>query len=401
MLPKGFIVNGVRCGIYKKAKKEDLALFYSNVSCAAAGLFTSNVVKAAPVIVSERHLKKTRGEARAVIANAGCANCCTGKRGEKDALFECRLTAEEFSIRPEEVLVASTGVIGSFMQMDKLAKGIDLLSIRTLENRSDPASGARAIMTTDTVPKVSSKKVFIGTKTVTLWAAAKGSGMMHPKLKKPHATMLAFILTDAAVEKAALDRLLLKAADNTLNKTTVDGDTSTNDALIMLANGLANNPPIAENTKHFYILAKAVNEICADLARKLARDGEGATKLIEVNVINAPDQRAAEKVAETVATSNLFKTAMFGNDANWGRIMAAAGRSGVHFNPEKTEVSIGRLTVFRNGMPTDYSEAKAKRILRQKEVTVLINLNRGKGSSRYYTCDLSCDYVKINASYRS
>ena len=401
MLPKGFLVNGVKCGIYKNRDKNDIAIFYSHFPCLCAGMFTSNLVKAAPVTVSVKNLKKSAGKTRLIIANSGCANCSTGERGIGDAVFECLLTGEELGIRPEEVLVASTGVIGQYLPMVNVIKGIDDLSIKIHAGKSDELAAARAIMTTDTRPKIVSKKIFINGKAVAVWGTAKGSGMIHPVLETPHATMFGFILTDAAAGKEVLNVVLGDAVEKSFNRVTVDGDTSTNDTVLLLANGLAGNGKIAKGSEGYKKFSKAVEEVCVELAKMMAADGEGATKLVEIKVKNAASAAAAKKIAETVATSPLVKTAMFGNDANWGRIIAAAGRAGVKFDPDKTDIFIGGMLVFRSGMPADFSEPKAKKILKQKKVNIILDLKQGKSQTTYYTCYFSFDYVKINASYRS
>jgi glutamate N-acetyltransferase/amino-acid N-acetyltransferase len=401
MLPKGFIVNGSKCGLYKNRDKQDIALFYSTAPCEASGMFTSNLVKAAPVLVSMKNLKKTKGSARAIIANSGGANCSTGARGLQDAAFECSLLASELGIKPEEALVASTGVIGQFLPMVNVIKGIDDLSIKILAAKSDELAAARAIMTTDTRSKIVSKKVLISGKAVTVWGTSKGSGMMHPTLKGLHATMFAFVLTDALVEKSALNGVLTGAVEKSFNCISVDGDTSTNDTVILLANGLAENKKISKGTADYVKFSAAVETVCVELAKMMAADGEGATKFVEIEVKNAASQAGAKKIAETIATSPLVKTAMFGNDANWGRIIAAAGRAGVNFNPDRTEIRIGNVLVFKNGMPANFSEVLAKKTIQQKKVKITVDLKQGKHRAAYYTCDFSFDYVKINASYRS
>lgn len=401
MLPKGFLVNGLKCGIYKNRDKNDIAVFYSMAPCSCSGMFTSNLVKAAPVLVSMKNLKKSKGSVRAIIANSGGANCSTGPRGLKDAEFECAMAAEELGIRPEEVMVASTGVIGQFLPMVNVIKGIDGLAMKVMSGKSDELAAARAIMTTDTKPKIVSKKINIAGKAVTVWGTAKGSGMMHPSLKGLHATMFAFVLTDAVIDKKALDAALDAAVEKSFNRVTVDGDTSTNDTVLLLANGLAFNRRITKNSKDFEKFSAAAEAVCVELAKMMAADGEGATKFVEIAVKNAGTAQGAKKIAETVATSNLVKTAIFGNDANWGRIMAAAGRAGVDFNPDRTDVFIGDILVFRGGMPAKFSEARAKKTLQSKAVKITIDLKQGKQEAVYYTCDFSFDYIKINASYRS
>jgi len=355
MLPKGFLVNGVKCGIYKNRDKNDIAIFCSDTLCACVGMFTSNLVKAAPVLVSMKNLKKSADTAKVIIANSGGANCSTGKRGMVDAAFECSLVAEELGIRPEETLVASTGVIGQFLPMVNVIMGIDKLALKVMAGRSDELAAARAIMTTDTKPKIVSKKIFVGGKPVVVWGVSKGSGMMHPALKAPHATMFAFILTDVLADRDVLRASLEGAVEKSFNRVSVDGDTSTNDTVLMLANGVAANEKIKKGTPGYKKFSRALEYVCVELARMMAADGEGATKLVEIKVKNASNAAAAKKIAETVATSPLVKTAMFGNDANWGRIIAAAGRAGVKFNPDRTDIFIGNILVFRNGMPAVFS----------------------------------------------
>jgi glutamate N-acetyltransferase / amino-acid N-acetyltransferase len=390
MLPKGFLVNGVKAGI-KKNGKLDMALFYSESACNAAGMFTSNLAKAAPVIISRKYLIKNPKNIRAVVANAGCANACTGKLGLENAQFECQAVGANLNLKPYSVLVASTGVIGQHLPMEKILKGIETLSVNVLKNKSDEKSASQAIMTTDTFAKTSFRKVN-GT---TIWGTVKGAGMIHPDLKPLHATMLSFILTDAKIDTKTLNNALKEAVENSFNCVSVDGDTSTNDTVVILANGKAENKISTENFK------KALNAVCLDLAKMIAKDGEGATKLIEVLVKNAKSSKDAKIIASTIATSPLCKTAIFGNDANWGRILAAAGRAGVNFNPEKTDIYLGSLLVAKNGAAVDFSESAALKILKKNEVKITMDLKAGKEKSIYYTCDLTFGYIKENASYRS
>jgi len=404
MFPKGFFAKGIAAGIKKKKDKLDLALFYSSAPCAAAGMFTSCVVKAAPVLVSMKHIKSNSNGIRAVIANAGCANACTGKKGIKDAEFSAETLSGLLGIKKDSVLVASTGVIGNFLPMGKILKGLEKLHLDVLNGKSSEVSAAEAIMTTDTVKKISSASFMYGGKKITVWGCTKGAGMIHPSLTasgKPHATMLSFILTDASIERPALESSLSEAVENSFNCVSVDGDTSTNDTVVLLANGMAGNKKIQKGSEGYSKFSEASAKVCLDLAKMMARDGEGATKLVEVVVKNAKTKADAKKIASTIATSPLFKTAIFGNDANWGRVLAAAGRAGVNFNPDKTSVLIGKVLVENNGMAVDFSESLAKKTLQKKEVKVTLDLNAGSAQSRYYTCDLTFDYIKINASYRS
>lgn len=400
VLPKGFVAAGLHCGIAKKKGKKDLALFYSIYPAAAAGMFTSNIVKAAPVLVSEKHLSNGR-DFRAVVANSGCANACTGADGMKAAEGTCAEAARLAGVEPDEVLVASTGVIGQNLPLKKLRQGLAKLAPKVLKGKSDAESAVRAIMTTDLVPKTARREITIDKRKITVWGCVKGAGMIHPALKPLHATMLAFIFTDAAITPFALDKALRPACEKTFNRVTVDGDTSTNDTVLALANGAALNGKISDRDKSFRVFEEALTGVCMDLARKIAADGEGATKLVEVEVRNADTERAAIKVAETIATSPLVKTAVFGCDANWGRIIAAAGRAGVKFNPEKVDIYFGGLQVARRGGPAGFSEARALKILKQKKVKITVDLHQGRRSAAYYTCDFSYDYVRINGSYRS
>jgi glutamate N-acetyltransferase/amino-acid N-acetyltransferase len=399
MFPKDFAANGLHCGIAKKKIKKDIALFYSKRPALAAGMFTSNLVKAAPVIVSQKHLD-TSEYVRAIVANSGCANACTGDPGLRDAKEECYIAAEALKVKPAEILVASSGVIGQFPSMPKVKNGIRRLAQDMNKDIVQEENAVRAIMTTDTFPKIASTSVLINGTKITVWGCVKGAGMIHPSLV-PHATMLSFILTDAVVTRSALKKSLQAAAEVSFNCVSVDGDTSTNDTVFLVANGAAENACIKDFGKAYNAFAQAVSSVCRDLARMIARDGEGATRLIEIRVANAANGAAAKKIAATVATSPLVKTAFFGCDANWGRILAACGRAGVPMNPETVDIYLGDICVCRHGMANRFSEAKARKLLEKKEVVVTIDLGQGKARGVYYTCDFSFDYVKINADYRT
>ncbi|MFN3966320.1 MAG: bifunctional glutamate N-acetyltransferase/amino-acid acetyltransferase ArgJ [Endomicrobiia bacterium] len=384
-IPKGFIFTG----------KNRLALFYSAVSCRTTGLFTKNLVKAAPVLVSQRKLSKFSSKIRAIIANSGCANACTGKKGILDAEKMCNVSAKYLNLKPEHVLVASTGVIGEFLPMKKIIKGIKNL---TYSLTNSPIDAVKAIMTTDTYPKFCSRKFYIDKKEVRIWACIKGSGMIHPEL----ATLLCFIFTDINISKRLQNIALKDAVDRTLNCLSVDGDTSTNDSVFLLSNGLAGNKIIiSEKDRNFKKFYNVLNSVCEELAKKTVTDGEGATKFIKIKIFSAKDKNSARKIAECIATSPLVKTAIFGCDPNWGRIMAAIGRSGVKINPEKIDLFINGLCVVKNGTTTNLSTEKLKRSMRRKKIDIDIFLNSGSVWLEYYTCDLSYDYVKINASYRT
>lgn len=398
MLPKGFKVGGVRSGIHKQAGKKDLALFISEVPADAAAMFTQSVTKAAPVILDIDILKKNK-KISAVVANSGCANACTGSKGLQDAKIMCEETAKAFDLKKNTVLCASTGVIGQYINMPKLKSGMDLLKKAIGTASKNEQDAAAAIMTTDTFVKIASKKIKTDKGEIRIWGCVKGAGMIHPDLKGLHATMLSFILTDAFVDPKALQKLLENAADQSYNCVSVDGDTSTNDTLVILANGQSGTGRLSpQDLKRF---ESALNEVTLSLAKQMAKDGEGATKFVEIEIRNAKTKNDAKMIASTIATSPLFKTAIFGADANWGRVMAAAGRAGVKFDPLKTDVYFGGVMTCKNGMALNFSESKAKKALLKKEVKVVVDLKAGKESSKYYTCDFSYDYVKINGDYRS
>ncbi|MDD5686346.1 MAG: bifunctional glutamate N-acetyltransferase/amino-acid acetyltransferase ArgJ [Elusimicrobia bacterium] len=390
--PKGFFVNGLHCGIKKNGKK-DLSLFYSGKPCVAAGMFTKNIFKAAPVIVSQKNI---RNKIYGIIANSGCANACTGKRGIKDAEKICELTAKELNINPKNVLVASTGVIGQFLPISKIEKGIKNIVHELKNSRVNEMNAVEGIMTTDTFPKVLNSEFLILNSEVNIWACAKGSGMIEPNM----ATMLSFVLTDVAITKRALERALKIAVERSFNCLTVDSDTSTNDTVLVLANGEAGNRVIS-NGKNFQLFCDKLTDVCMGLTKMLAKDGEGATKLINVNVKGAKSFSDARKVAKIVANSPLVKTAIYGNDANWGRIVAAIGRSGVEIDSRKVDISFGNVYVFKTGSPVNFSEKRAKDVISQKEVSININLNIDRESATVYTCDFTEGYIKVNASYRS
>lgn len=399
MLPKDFLVGGIHCGIAKKKDKKDLALFYSKRPAVASAMFTANLVKAAPILVSAEHLEAS-GCMRAIIANSGCANACTGFPGKRDAEEMCRMVAEQAGIRPAEVLVASTGVIGRSLPMACLPKGIRALWKAVANGKNDAAAAAEAILTTDTVTKTAARRISAGGSEINIWGCVKGAGMVHPDLK-PHATMLGFILTDAAIERKDMDTAFRSAVEDSFNCVTVDGDTSTNDTVFLLANGAAENAKLKKGTAAYAEFARALAAVCLDLARMIAADGEGATHFVEIEVRGAADGHAAKKIASAIATSPLVKTAIFGEDANWGRIIAVAGRAGVPIDPAAVDIYIGNILVARHGMATDFSEAKARKVLGQKDIKVVLDLNMGNGRATYYTCDFSIDYVKINANYRT
>ncbi len=384
--PNGFTAGATSAGI-KKGKIPDLAILASEVPCAAAGLFTSNRIKAAPVVLSQQRLKG--GKASGVVVNSGCANACTGEQGRADAEEMAALAAGIIGTSPEQVMVASTGVIGHMLPMARLRTGMKQISLK----RDGGHEFARGIMTTDTVPKEAAVKVKAGN--YTIGGAAKGAGMIHPDL----ATFLCFLTTDARVDPGFLQSALKQAADVSFNMVSIDGDTSTNDTLLLLANGLAGNEIISSGTEQAEVFQQALNELCIHLARAMARDGEGAATLIEIKVSGAPDLASARQVARTVSSSTLVKTAVHGRDPNWGRIMAAAGRSGIEIVEAKTDLYLNSICMMKAGRPQPFDHTEAVKYISQKEVTFTLNLNLGNGSATAWGCDMTEEYVKINSHY--
>jgi glutamate N-acetyltransferase/amino-acid N-acetyltransferase len=390
--PRGFLAAGVSAGIKYKEKK-DIALIFSEAPAAAAGVFTTNRVKAAPVLLSMARVAK--GSAQAIVANSGNANACNGERGLQDARAMAEETARRLNISPGQVLVASTGVIGQPLPMERVLPGI-AAAAAALSRDGGPAA-AEAILTTDTEPKEVAVRFTLGEKEVRAGAIAKGSGMIHPDL----ATMLCFLTTDAAVTADCLKEILRHAVDRSFNMLTVDGDTSTNDTVLVLANGMAGNPLITGESEEYRVLRDQITQLCIHLARAIARDGEGATKLLEVRVVNAAAEKDARRAARAIARSNLVKTAVFGQDANWGRILCAAGYSGAEFDPEKVDIFLNGLPVARDGCPLPFSEEEASRALAADTVEILVDLKAGPFQATAWGCDLTYDYVRINAHYRT
>jgi len=404
MLPSGFKVGGICSGISKKEGKKDMALFISESPANAAGVFTRNIVKAAPVLVDIEKLKKGCSFS-GIIANSGCANACTGIKGIKDAENMCLTVEKTFGFKTGSVLCASTGVIGQYLNIskDNLKKSAGLLKDAVGVSQKNEEEAVLAIMTTDTFIKKASRKLEVKNSEIKVWGCIKGAGMIHPNIGGPvadlHATMLSFILTDAEIESKTLQRILESSADVSFNCVSVDGDTSTNDSVIVLANGQSCVGKLSMADLERF--EKIFGELTLELAQSVARDGEGATKFVEIEVKNAKTKSDAKLIASTIATSPLFKTAMFGADANWGRILAAAGRAGVKFDPGKVDIYMGGIQTFKKGAVLDFSEEEAKKALLEKEVKIVIDFRAGSESSKYYTCDLSYDYVKINGDYRS
>ncbi|MGY3186635.1 bifunctional glutamate N-acetyltransferase/amino-acid acetyltransferase ArgJ [Lysinibacillus sp. TE18511] len=390
--PKGFKAAGLHCGL--KHKKKDLAVLVSEVPASVAGVFTTNAVQAAPLKVTKEVVYATK-KMQAMIVNSGNANACTGTQGVKDALTMQSLMAEKLGIEASLVGVCSTGVIGEIMNMEPVANGI--IQLEPMDNLESAIDFAQAIMTTDTVMKNTSYSTTIDGKEVIIAGVAKGSGMIEPNM----ATMLGFITTDANIESDILQYALSDITNLTFNAITVDGDTSTNDTVVAMANGLAGNEaltPTHPDWQNFYYTLKTVAQ---DLAKMIAKDGEGATKLIEVEVEGAISDEEARKIAKTVVGSPLVKTAVFGCDANWGRIIAAVGYSGATVNPDKITIQIGGATMVENGEPIPFSEDELIQILKMNEVKIYVSLGMGEGKGHAWGCDLTYDYVQINASYRS
>ena len=390
---EGFQASGIHAGL--KRNKKDLALIFSAVPGSAAGMFTTNRVKGAPLVVSMPRVRA--GRLQAMIVNSGNANTCNGPGGVADALAMGRRTAEVLGIPEETVLVASTGVIGQPLPLALITAAIPEAAARL--SPSGGLNAAEAIMTTDTVPKQAALRFTPapGEPPVTIGGMAKGSGMIHPNM----ATMLAFIGTDADVAASDLQAALRFAVDRTFNMISVDGDTSTNDSVVVLANGRAGVPPLLPGTVRFDRFREALTALCARLARAVARDGEGATRLLEVRVKGARTERDARLAARAITASSLVKTAVFGNDANWGRIICAAGYSGADFDPGRFDVSLGDLPVARDGRGLDFDEEQASQLLAQDPVVITVDFRDGGGEATAWGCDFSYDYVRINANYRT
>ncbi len=389
----GYKAWGIASGI-KKSEKKDLAIIFSDREAAVAGVFTKNRVKAAPVLLDMVRVKS--GKAQAIVANSGCANACTGKRGLADARATAEITAQALGIKPDAVLVASTGVIGEFLPMAKVSTGI--ATAAGLLSGIGWEQAAEAIMTTDMYPKLSIVQEEIGGKTITVAGIAKGSGMIHPNM----ATMLCFIVTDAVLSAPLLKKALLVSTEKSFNSITVDGGMSTNDMILGMANGAAGNKRIAPASKELKKFQACLDTVAKTLARQVVRDGEGATKFLEIEVRNAKSPVEAKRAAMTVARSSLVKTAIFGEDANWGRIMAALGYADVEMDETRTDIMIGKAKIVEKGLGTGKAaEREASLALKQREVQIMIDLHKGKGSATVWTCDLSYEYVKINAAYRS
>ena len=395
--PKGFLASGIHCGLKKNNLKLDLALIYSEVQANAAGVYTKNKVKGAPIYITKEHLSNKK--AQAIIVNSGNANTCNGSDGLVKAKRMAELQGKALRLKTSDILVASTGVIGVPLNIDAIKDGIPMLTERLSKEGYQDA--ATAIMTTDTYKKQLAFEFKIKDKVVTIGAMAKGSGMIEPNM----GTMLSFITTDLNISGEMLSEALKESTKISYNRVSVDGDTSTNDMVLVLANGLASNEEIVEKNDDYYTFIDVLNTLNITLSKMIAKDGEGATKLIECIVSNCKSEKDAEILSKSVINSPLVKTAIFGSDANWGRVLCALGYSGVNINPDKVNLSfkssVGEVEVCKDGMPLPFDEVKAKEILLKDEIQILISMNSGKYSSKAWGCDLSYDYVKINGDYRS
>ena len=396
---KGFEAASTAAGI-KYKDRTDMALVYSQVPCVAAGTFTTNVVKAAPV-KWDQQVVKSGAKAQAVVVNSGIANACTGAEGFGYCKDTADAAAKALNISADGVLIGSTGVIGKQIPIDKLTAGIEALAGKKNDTLENGTEAAKAIMTTDTFPKELAVTIEVGGKTVTIGGMAKGSGMIHPNM----CTMLGFVTTDAKISKKMLQEALSEDVKDTYNMVSVDGDTSTNDTVLLLANGLAENPEITEKGEDYEIFKAALNYINTTLAKKIAGDGEGATALFEVKIIGAESKEQAVTLSKSVVTSSLTKAAIYGHDANWGRILCAMGYSGAKFDPEKVDLffesKAGKIQIIENGVAVDYSEEEATKILSEEAVTAIADVKMGDATATAWGCDLTYDYIKINADYRS
>lgn len=390
-IPEGFLFSTAEAAI-KKPGRKDLALIYSDSDCVMSGMFTTNKIKAAPVKLDMLKIKKSFG--RAVIINSGNANACTGNQGMSDAVEMAAITGNLLKIHHDLVYVCSTGVIGMPLPMEKIRSKIpDLVKELGISSIEDTAM---AIMTTDTFPKIVTKKIRISNKDIVISGICKGAGMICPNM----ATMLCFMMTDANIEKQALDAALKTAVGRSFNRITIDGDMSTNDTILIMANALSGSPLIKIGSKAFQLFSSALIEIANELSRLIVKDAEGASKLVEIEVVNARNEKEAEKAAFSIANSLLVKTAIYGNDANWGRLMAALGYSGIRVKEDKTDIYLNKLKIVKKGLGTG-RDKEANERLKDTEIRIRIDLNMGMSSAKVLTCDLTEGYVKINAEYRT
>lgn len=398
--PKGFLAAGLRAGIKQGKDNKDMAIIVSEKSAVVSGTFTRNLVKAAPVLWGKK-IAEEQETVRAVVINTGIANACTGDIGYRNVLTEAQKVSECLEIKREEVLVASTGVIGQQLPMEIIEKGIEQLVPKMKADRDSARDASWAILTTDTKPKEAAVEIELGGQTVTIGGMCKGSGMIHPNM----GTMLGFITTDVQIDKRLLQEMQREIVEDTFNMISVDGDTSTNDTVFVLANGMAGNAEITEKDEAYEKFRQGLSYVHESLAKQIAADGEGCTKLFEVHVGGAATKEQAKTLSKSVVTSNLTKAAIYGRDANWGRILCALGYAGVDFHPEKVDISLksqaGSIAIVKNGVAAEYSEDEATNILSEDEVCAEIALHDGEAQATAWGCDLTHDYVSINADYRS
>ena len=395
-LPRGFRFAATACGL-KKTGALDLAILSSEVPASAAAVFTQNLVVAAPVVISRQHLKSSKGRMRAVVVNAGNANCTTGAAGHAAALRTVNEAAKRLNCEPQELFVCSTGVIGVPLPLDKILRALPIVTRHQRPSARSFAELSLAICTTDTRPKTANASFKMAGKRVHLVGCAKGAGMIHPNM----ATMLAFVATDAAIAPSLLQKTLHDVTDRTFNAISIDGDTSTNDTVLVLANGAADAPTIKSGSSAHRAFLVALEDVCRSLALQIVADGEGAQRVIEIEVRGAKSPASAKRIAATIATSPLVKTAFAGADPNWGRIFAAAGRSGELFDPAKVDIKMAGIPVLRRGQPLNFNERAASNRLLAKHVPIVVDLHAGPAVARYWTCDFTSEYVRINASYRT
>jgi glutamate N-acetyltransferase / amino-acid N-acetyltransferase len=395
-VPRGFRFSATACGL-KKTGALDLALLSSDVPASAAAVFTQNLVVAAPVVVSKKNLSVSKGRMRAVIVNAGNANCATGDAGYLASVKMVEETARRLACGPQEVFVCSTGVIGVPLPLEKVLRALSGIARNRRPSVRSFAELSLAICTTDTRPKTAASSFRMARRRIHFMGCAKGAGMIHPNM----ATTLAFVVTDAAISPSLLQKTLREVTTRTFNAISIDGDTSTNDTLLVLANGASGAPRIKTGTAAHRAFARSLEEVCHSLALQIVADGEGAQRVIQIEVRGAKTESAARQIARTIATSPLVKTAFAGGDPNWGRIFAAAGRAGVKFDPRRVDIHMAGIPVLRRGQPLDFNEREASNRLLERQVMLLLNLHAGRASARYWTCDFTAEYVRINASYRT
>jgi glutamate N-acetyltransferase/amino-acid N-acetyltransferase len=395
-LPRGFRFAATACGL-KKTGALDLALLSSDVPASAAAVFTQNLVVAAPVVVSKAHLSASKGRMRAVIINAGNANCATGTAGYAASVKTVEETSRRLNCRPEEVFVCSTGVIGVPLPIEKILRALPGITRNRRSSARSFVELSLAICTTDTRPKTASASFKMAGKRIHLIGCAKGAGMIHPNM----ATTLAFVATDAAIAPSLLQRTLRDVISRSFNAISIDGDTSTNDTLLVLANGAAGAPTIKSGSASHRAFTRALEEVCSSLALQIVADGEGAQRVIEIEVRGAKKEADARRIGQTIATSPLVKTAFAGGDPNWGRVFAAAGRAGVKFDPGRVDIHMAGIPVLHRGQPLPFNERAASNRLLEENVHIRLDLHAGRASARYWTCDFTAEYVRINASYRT